>query len=199
MRILPGTGFALLTCVLLCAPAHAVTLSFDTAPEITFEVPAGWVACDPVTAAALQGPRLDGKTKDLCTDFDSAGGARLVGSPDGSLAVSFVVNDSNDLPPSYFRDASPQLIADASATLCKSAFNVTDATTNCAFELASVANRPAIVGHVRTPHGEYEVGRMVIVASDSHSVAFVFMATPADITTQDMINTFVASIRIAAK
>jgi hypothetical protein len=199
MRISLGFALVLILMLLSGAYAQAVTMTFDSAPEITFEVPAGWAACDPITSGQLQGPPPVGKMKSLCGIFNNKGGARMVGSSNGSLVLSFAVTDPTVFPPAYFQSVTPQQITDESANLCQSVLKVSAGTAPCVFELRNVANRPAITGRVSTPNGEFVVGRVVLIPGENRSAIFIFLSSQPSGDADDRMEAIVASIRVSEK
>ena len=174
---------------------HAATLTFDSAPEITFDIPTGWSACDPATLAELQGPPPKGELKTLCKGFDDKGGARMVGSPNGLLALSFTVVESDTFPVST---VSPSMISERSAGICQSVLHVSPRDGDCVVELGKVANRPALVGRAR-PHGwRYDLGRVIVVLGDQRSAVFIFLSLSPTADTNSGMEAIIASIRVSA-
>lgn len=199
MKIPSGPALALLAILLPAENVRAAVMTFDTAPEITFDVPKGWAACDAATSAELQGPPPAGKLKVLCGRFDSTGGARMVGSPDSALVMSFAAVGPADFPPAFFRTVTPEQISSLSSTLCQSMFQIAAGTVPCTFALQAVAGRPAFVGRVRPPNSQFEAGHVVIVSGESRSVILIFLVSAPSSDTDDRINAIVASIRFSEK
>lgn len=199
MRILLGIALALSAVALTQEHAWAATLMFDTEPEVTFEIPQGWVACDSATNAKLQGPAPAGRMAALCAAFDDTGGAKMVGSPDGTLVLSFSVNGPTVFPLEYFRSATPEKVSAKSAALCQATFKISPGGMPCAFQLQNVAGRPALVGRVQTPNGQFEIGRMIFVPGKSRSAVFAFLASPPSADTSSRIDAIAASIAVPGK
>ena len=199
MRILLGIALAIFAVALPQDHAWAAALTFDTEPEITFEIPQGWVACDAATSAVLHGPVPAGRMAALCAAFDDTGGAKMVGSPDGTLVLSFRGNGATVFPPEYFRSATPENVSAKSAALCRATFKVSTGGPPCAFQLQNVAGRPALVGRIQTPDGKFDIGRMVVVSGKSRSATFAFLTTAPGQDSSNRIDAILASIRVPGK
>ena len=199
MRILLGIALALFAVALPEEHARAAKLMFDTEPEVTFEIPQGWVACDAATGAVLQGPVPAGRMAALCAAFDDTGGARMVGSPDGSLVLTFSINGPTVFPPEFFRAATAEKVSAQSAALCRATFKVSTGGPPCTFQLQNVAGRPALVGRIQTPDGKFDVGRMVVVSGKSRSATFAFLTTAPGPDSGNRIDGILASIRVPGK
>jgi hypothetical protein len=122
----------------------------------------------------------------------------MVSSPDGSLALSFASLDPSIFPSSYFQNSTPQSVSDQSANMCQSAFHLDASKVPCVFELGIVSGRKAIVGHVSTPNGELEIGRVVFASDGSRTVTFIFMAALPSAKTSDQMDEIVQSIHMPA-
>ena len=55
MRIPLGMALALFAVALPNESAQASALTVDSAPEVTFDIPKGWVACDAATSLSFRG------------------------------------------------------------------------------------------------------------------------------------------------
>jgi hypothetical protein len=194
-----GLSIAALVFVAAFSPAAAVTLTFAQAPDITFEIPAGWSACDAPTRAALHGPPPNGELKDLCKDYNDKGGARAIGTPDGSVMMSFVLTKPDEFPPSYFKAVTPKTISGLSAGLCQRVFQAPPGEASCVFTLRNIANRNAMAGWVRPPNGRFDFGRMLIVPGGQRSAAFILLTKSPTADTNVRMDAIVASIRVSEK
>lgn len=197
MRVLLGIALALLAVALPKGNAQASGLTVNSAPEITFDIPNGWVACDAETSAKLQGPTPAGRMAALCAAFDETGGARMVGTPDGTLVLSFAINGPTVFPPDIFRSMTPEKVSARSAALCQSTLQIPPGGPTCVFALETVASRSALVGHVKTPNGQFEVARMMFIPGKTRSAIFNFLASPPSSDNNARIDAIVASIRVA--
>jgi hypothetical protein len=195
MKFSPVAALVFLTALLAGGIGQATTITFDLAPEITFEVPTGWSACDPVTGAKLQGSPSKGALKTLCKGFNDKGGARMVGSPDGSVAMSFVLAKPGDFPPALFERMTPEQISSDSAALCQSVLHIPPSAAPCVFELRGVAGRTALVGRVEAPDGRFDLSRMVMVPGNRQTAIFIFLASPPSAEADDRMHEIIASIR----
>lgn len=192
-------SIALLAFLAALSPAGAVTLTFDQAPDITVEIPAGWNACDPATRAALRGRPPSGQLKNLCgKGFDSSG-ERVVGTADGSFAVIFVLTKPDEFPPSFFQAATPAKIAGLSDRLCKGMFNAPESEASCVFALRDISNRHAIVGRLHQRNGRFDISREVLVPGGRRTAAFLFQTTTPSAATEAGMDAIVASIRVSEK
>jgi hypothetical protein len=197
-RINPYVAAALIAAPTIAPIATmAATLQVGLAPEVSFDVPDGWTACDPTINQALTVPAVQ-KTKSLCRGFDNKGGAQMVASPDGSLVLSFASLDPSIFPPSYFQNSTSRSVSDQSANMCQSAFHLDAGKVPCVFELGTVSGRKAIVGHASTPNGEFEIGRVVFTSDDMRTVTFIFMAALPSAKAGDQMDEIVKSIRMPA-
>lgn len=196
MRVL---SIAALVFIAALSQAQAATLTFDQAPDITFEIPTGWSACDTPTRVALQGQPPKGPFKDMCKGFDDKGGARGVGSPDNTVMVSVVLTKPEEFPPSFFKALTPKMVSGMSPGLCQNVFHAAPGEASCAFMLRNVANRPAMLGRVREPNGRFDVGRMLIVPGGRRSAAFIFLTPAPNAGTDAGMDAIIASIRVSAK
>ena len=179
--------------------ATATTLHVGFAPDITVEIPQGWTACDARTRTELGGDAPLGQMKKLCDGFDDKGGATMVGTPDGMLALNFASLDrSKVFSSTFFENTNQQQISDFGSSVCVSAFHLSSKTP-CVFEFDKVADRRALVGRISTPNGEFEVGRVVLLPDGAKNSVFIFFASVPSDQTDDGMNAIVHSIRIQTK
>ena len=121
----------------------------------------------------------------------------MVGSPDGALVLSFAINGPTVFPPDTFRSMTPEKVSARSAALCQSTLQIAPGGPTCVFALETVANRPALVGHVKTPNGQFEVVRMMFIPGKSRSAIFNFLASPPSGDNDNRIDAIVASVRVS--
>lgn len=179
-------------------PAAAATIFFDQTSDVSFEIPEGWTACDGVTRASLKGEGPKGRMQALCSGFDNTGGARMIGKPDGSFALSIALAENGGVSLDELKDATPEAISAGSALMCEQVFHIAPNTMPCSFELASVAGQKAIVGHVHQTDVLYDASRIVMTFGH-RGASYIFLVANPSATNDALMDQIISSTRVGER
>lgn len=196
MKHYANKSLGLIALVFLCQPSNAATLIFAPGSEASIEIPDSWTACDLATLSLMKGGKPTGQMAINCGKFDNAGDAHMAGAPNSSIFASFVLAKNAHLSLDTLKDETPEQISAASENMCQGAFHIPPHTLPCRFDLQTVANHKAVIGHVRRPDiQQHDMLRIVAIFSRDGPVV-MFSVTRPSAANDALMDKITSSIRI---
>jgi hypothetical protein len=149
----------LAVCPAVAADVNSALVTISPAPGLSFQLPRGWVACDPDTDKLLGGASdPSGLRKSVCTPIPGVDYVLRVFNPEPFRTISMTVSYSKEQQVSadMLKAITPDMIPALTTGACPEASKpmTSDGTKveSCSLEIATVYGQPAIhMSFVATP------------------------------------------------